>query len=253
MSSSETLYSFAVTTPDYIQRERTQLLKMPAYYQGALATPASGTFTLKDPNGTAYVSAAAVTVTAQIATYSLLNTTIPASTILGDGWIEEWALVMPDGTTRTARRTAAIALRELFPTVSLSDARALQTNVGDVLQNAQDPTGQDKLAFAWGMLLRKVQAKGNKPYKILNHESLHEPLVYAWLWLINRDARASVGDGTFRELAQEYKDAFEMAWKDTQLVYDTEEDGLAEADQQTKTAETPTFLSSPKASRWAWP
>ena len=252
MSSGETLYSFPFGTSDYIQRARTQLLRMPAYYQGSLAAPSAGTFTLKDPNGTAYVDAQAVTVTSSVATYSLLSSVIPSTIPLGDGWIEYWALTMPDGTVRTPRRTAAIALYELFPPVSLSDARALQSNVGDLLQNAPDPTGQDKLAFVWAMVHRRVAAGGKKPYKILNPEALVEITLYGWLWLINRDNRSSVGDGTYKELALEYKEAFDTALRDAQIVYDAEEDGLVQQDQPTEAIQPPVFLSSPKSSRWGW-
>lgn len=251
MSSSELLYSFPFSTPDYLQRARSQVLRMPAYYGGTLVAPASGTFTLYNSSGVAVVSAAAVTITASVATYTLLDSVIPVSTSTGDGWIEYWALTMPDGTVRTPRRTAAISLYELFPTVSLADVRALQSNVNELLQNAQDPTGQDKLAYIWGMVHRKIGMGGKKPYLILNPEALHEIVLNGWLWLINRDNRASVGDGTYKELALEYKEAFDDALKTAQLQYDTEEDGLATQDQPTETVQPPTFLSAPK-SGWGW-
>jgi hypothetical protein len=250
MSSSELLYSFPFSTPDYIQRARTQVLRMPAYYQGQLVAPSAGTFTLLDASGVAIVSAAAVTITGSVATYSLLNTAIPSTIPLGDGWVEFWALTMPDGTVRTARRTAAIALYELFPTVSLADARALQSNVDQLLLNAQDPTGQDKLAFIWGMVNRKIGQGGKKPYLILNPEALVEIVLNGWLWLINRDNRSSVGDGTYKELALEYKEAFDTALKETQILYDVEEDGRPEADQSTETVQPPVFLSAMKPGRW---
>ncbi len=255
MALSETIYSFRVETPDYIERARTQTLKLAAYYQGSLVAPASGTFTLYDATGAAVVSAAAVTITSSIATYSLSSATIPASTPLGAGWLEEWALTMPDGTVRTPRRMAAIALRELFPPVTLSDALALHAKFSEILTDSQDPTGWDKLLFAWSYLHRKILAKGNKPWKILNVDALFDPLIYKWLELGFRDARTSMGDGTYKELAEEYRQMFEEAWKETQLVYDQDEDGKPTADQETKSPDTPVFLSAAKPGSyrtWGW-
>jgi hypothetical protein len=254
VSANETIYSFRITTPDHIERARTQVLKMPAYNQGALAAPSVGTFTLTDPNGTAYVSAAAVTVTSSVATYSLSSATIPATVPLGDGWLETWALTMPDGTTRTVRRTAAIALHELFPPVSLADARALHSSIDQLLKDTVDPTGQEKLEFAWAFVYRMVLALGNKPYKILNPDALFLPVLYKWLALIFNDAKTPMGDGTYKELAAEYAEAFKDAWRDTQLQYDQDEDGVATADETTRPAATPVFLSAAKTmGRWGWP
>ena len=249
MAASETIYTFSVSVPDFIERARTKVLKMPAYRDGAIAAPASGTFTLKDSSGTVYVSASAVTVSGGVAQYSLAAATIPSTVALGNGWIEEWALVMPDGTTRTPRRMAAISLKELFPTVSLGDARALHSTIDQVLADT-DSTGQAKLDFAWGAVYRRIVSAGHKPYLILNAEALHEPLLYLWLHLIFNDAKTSMGDGTYKEHAADYKLAYEDAWKVLQLTYDTEEDGRPTGDDVTVAALPPVFLSAVKGYGW---
>jgi len=77
---------------------------------GALVEPTSGKITVTKPDGTALVSAAAVTVASSVASYAL---TVPATETLGEGWTVVWALVI--GAETYTFRLAAILCEYVPP------------------------------------------------------------------------------------------------------------------------------------------
>ena len=83
----QTAYSHKHALPDFIVRNRTQIIECPVYSGSTLTAPASGTVTIYKGSGSKLVDAQAVTVTADIATYTLTAGVLPTTISLGDDWL----------------------------------------------------------------------------------------------------------------------------------------------------------------------
>jgi len=193
MSAAETIYTVRTPYPDLIERARAQVVSLPVYRSGALVAPTDlgSTYSLYKPDGTALVSAAAVTVTGSVATYTIPAATLPATlTPLGDGWREEWALMMGTETSaRLWRRDAALVLRALFPTVTDADMVALYPDIVTQL-GAAGSSFQAQIDAAWGRILRSLLRRGVASYLIVDASALHD-------WLEN-ETLASIYRSFFR-------------------------------------------------------
>ena len=93
MSSTDTLYTARFLSPEYVERDRANLIKCRVYRDGALSAPTSGTVTVYNGSGTEVVDAASVTITGDVAEYSIGAVTLAAEE-LEEAWLFEWALVM---------------------------------------------------------------------------------------------------------------------------------------------------------------
>jgi hypothetical protein len=228
MSSSETLYTFRVSTPNYLERARTQVVKLPAYRDGALVAPteAGSTFSLYDESNTAIVDAQAVTVTNSIAEYTIDASVLTDDLGLSDRWREEWSLVMPDGTTRLVRRDAGLALHLLYPVVTLEDLVAKHRTLTDILPKT-DPYAQGYLDDAWITINNRIVSKGRRPHLIMQPWALKEVHETLTLSRIFKDASTSLqeGGGQYKRDADSYKQDFENAWAALSFAYDSDQDG----------------------------
>jgi len=253
MSAADTWsapYSARIPFPDFLERARTQLVKLEVYRDGALAAPSSGTVSIYDESDTAIVDAAAVTVVSSVAQYSLSAATIPATTPVGEGWRIEWALVMPDGITHTFRRSAALVLRALYPVVTDVDLTAMYTDLADLRPTALS-SFQGYIDEAWRQILGRLIGKGRMPYLILDPWSLREIHLETSLALIFRDFASSMGEGRYLELAESHKKEAAFAWNGLTFQYDEDHDGKADT-QRRKGAEPVVYLSNAPRTRWGW-
>jgi hypothetical protein len=243
-------YTARIPFPDYLERNRTQTVKLEVYRDGALAAPSSGTFTLYDDNDEEVVSAAAVTITASVAEYSISAATLPTTQTVGEGWQEEWALVMPDGVTHTFRRSAALVLRTLYPVITDLDLTALYTDLGDLRPDALT-SFQGYIDEAWRQVLGRLIARGRFPYLILDPWSLREIHLETTLALIFRDFASSLGQGQYLELAESHKKEASFAWQTLTFQYDEDHDGKPDGERR-KAAEPVIYLSNAPRTRWRW-
>ena len=227
MSAAEILYSFRVPYPDVIERERAQVLTLEAYRDGARAsvTIAGSSFTLWKPDGTKLVDAAAITSPSGLATYSLAA---PASTsTLGEGWLEEWACVMPDGTTHTVRREAAMALRTLHPPAC--DADILEDYPNLTAQLGSYATSfQGFLDSTWKRILRKLITDGHFSYKIMSAGSFFDAHLHGALFRAFRFMWRHQPSETWKGLWEYHESEAKAAWS-TNFTADSDHDGKADS------------------------
>lgn len=243
-------YSARIPFPDYLERNRSQTVKLEVYRDGALAAPSSGTFTLYDDSDEEVVSAAAVTITSSVAEYTIPALTLPTSKAVGEGWREEWALLMPDGVIHTFRRSAALVLKNLYPVITDLDLTALYTDLGD-LRPASLTSFQGYIDEAWRQVLGRLIAAGRFPYLILDPWSLREIHLETTLALIFRDFASSLGQGQYLELAESHKKEAAFAWKTLTFQYDEDHDGKPDSKRR-KAAEPVIYLSNAPRTRWGW-
>ena len=243
-------YSARIPFPDYLERNRSQTVKLEVYRDGALAAPSSGTFTLYDDSDEEVVSAAAVTIASSVAEYTIPALTLPTSKAVGEGWREEWALLMPDGVIHTFRRSAALVLKNLYPVITDLDLTALYTDLGD-LRPASLTSFQGYIDEAWRQVLGRLIAAGRFPYLILDPWSLREIHLETTLALIFRDFASSLGQGQYLELAESHKKEASFAWKTLTFQYDEDHDGKPDSKRR-RAAEPVIYLSNAPRTRWGW-
>ena len=173
--STSTHYSARFLSPDLLERERDNALSCPVYSGGALVPPASGTVTVQDQSGEAIVDGAAVTITGDVATYTVTAATLPDTVSFAEGWMVEWALVA-SGITRAFRNDAALVRNALYPVVTDIDlfrrVSALDPNGNDPITSLTD--FQDYLDEAWATIQNRLIARGNRPNLIMSPSSFRE-------------------------------------------------------------------------------
>ena len=237
----QTAYSHSHGLPDFIVRDKLQTLECPVYSGSTLTAPSSGTVTIYE-GSTVLVDAAAVTITADIAIYSLGAATIPTTLSLSDNWLIVWELVI-GGETHTFQRTAALVRRELHPVVTPADVSALHQDASSLLASGQ--TLADFLDQAWDMLQRRLLAVGRRPYLGLSDFALFDSHRHLAAYLLFKDAASSVGDGRWSEMAEHHLDRYEQEWSRLSLTYDMDEDGLVEDVEQGTAGPTAVFFGGP--------
>lgn len=248
MSTDSRPLTARLALPDLIVRGQDHVLRCPLYRDAALQAPSSGTVSVYDASGTARVDGQAVTVTGDVATYTVQAATtsplIPAM-----GWRVEWALVV-DGETHLVRNDGALVRRELYPVVTDVDLQrrvaALDGTSTQRLHRRSDL--QDVIDEAWTAIQLRLIERGDRPNLIISPTALravHMALSLAY-------AMESVGGGhqdLYLEQSRRYYEEYEAAWQRMSFVYDQGDDG--EADDPERRHGAPTvWLSATRGGRW---
>lgn len=224
MSDHEPIYGVRASVPDFVERERAQVLSLAVWRDGALVVPTAGTVTIQRPDGTNLVSAAAATITSGIAQYSL---SAPAATEpLSSLWLQIWSLTL-DGIVRPYRREMILCRRALYPTVTEQDLideyLDVQALLGKVLQSFQG-----FIDLAWKEILRDLINRGFVPQLIVSAGSLfdwHRHLTFVYLFKAALRAQSSDRWATLLALHQEAAKAAAVGFT---ASIDADEDGKAD-------------------------
>lgn len=249
---AETLYTFQRPYTAVYVRGRANTTTMPVYRDGALAAPSAGTYTLVDESDTAIVSAAAVTVTNDVATYALTDSHLPSTATLSPLYLETWSLTLPDGTTREWSQEVVVARRHLFPVVADSDLAGIRSDYATLLPQGIT-TAQVKIDAAWKLILSRLIADGRWPHKIMNAETLRSAHMYLVFALLYGDA-GTPGRSTsgYRDESAEFYAKYEAAWdSEVKLALDTDQDGRTD-DPDTRHASGGVIHVNASPSRSGW-
>lgn len=242
----QTLYTPAFAAPDVIQRAVAQTLELPVYRAGTLQAPSAGTLSVFDHNGDAVVDEQAVVVAADVATYSLLAATVPATLSLSDRWQERWSLTMPDGSGYAFWRDAALGLRRLYPTVHVghllrlhTELRAWQADEGNSLQGYIDA--------AWDEINARLWEAGKRPYLIMSPASTYRALLALSRSIAFDDYSSSAGGtgGKYERLAKKYREDYEGAFAGMSFTYDKDQDNRVDDGEQGTGAEAVIYTNVP--------
>jgi len=244
-------FSARIPFPEYLERNREQVVKLEVYRAGAIQAPGSGTFSLFDPGGVAIVDAEAISVVTSRAQYTIPAAVLPLTTPVGEGWQEEWVLTSPGGVTRTFRRSCAVVLRALFPVISDVDLLACYTDLDD-LRPADQTSYQGYIDEAWRRVIGRLVARGRFPYLVLDPWSLREYTLETTLALVFADFGSSVGEGRYVELAEMHKRTAAAAWRNLNFIYDEDHDGKPSGSGKRDSAHPVIFLSNAKRGRWRY-
>ncbi len=229
MSTTETLYSFRTRVPTILERGRAQRTRLEVYRAGALVQPASGTYQLIAPAGVATVAATAVSFDASVAYYDLTTADLPTTLALGSLYQERWALTMPDGSTRTVRRSAAVARFELHPPLSdvdfTGDYPGLIDDLGDYGTSLQG-----WIDSAWSHAARYLTKHQDFPYILVEPSDVYEWVYHEVLARIFRALfkNASSDDERWARLMEHHQTKAEAERSSLRIVPDRDQDGLAD-------------------------
>lgn len=227
-----TLYSALFEVPDLLQRGRTEGLECRVYRAGALVAPtASGsTVSVYDGDGDLVVDAAAVTVTSDVATYSLLGS-VTADLEYSRDWRIAWSLVMPDGVTHTFENRAALVRRTPHPVVT---DRALFARVPalDPARNApisRRTEYSDTIDEAWKAIVNRLIESDLRIEDVLNPPALREAHLCLTLALVFDDL--ATRNESFKSSAESFRKQHEAAWSRMAPEMDTDNDADTDTTQ----------------------
>jgi hypothetical protein len=220
MSLAETVYTARFRSTETLERGRTQTITCPTSRAGATATPTSGTVTIYRPDQTVLVTGA-VTV-ASIATFSLTGATTTAEA-LGEGFLIEWVLVMPDAVTHTFRQDAAVCRRTLYGVVSQDDLTQRHSDLPALL--GASASYQPYIDEAFFTICNRLIGAGRRPYLVIQPSALRECHLMLALHLVFIDYSTSAGDGgRWQALAAHYLMGYEQAYGQLRFSYDEADD-----------------------------
>ena len=226
--SQTSFLSGRLLAPDLIERGVDQLIRCPVYQDGALVAPASGTVDVIDSSGVKQVDGAAVTITANIAQFTILAA-VTASLSLAKGWRVEWALTIT-GDVHTFRNDAALVRRNLYPVLTDADlfrrVSALDPTNATVIHSLSD--FQDYRDEAWAEITSRLVGRGNRPNLVMSPSSFRTVHMYLTLALIFDDFSTRLNDA-YREHSDFYRHEYREAWGDLAFFYDPDDSGSADS------------------------
>jgi len=223
MSISETLFSARFRSSETIERGRNQELTCPIYRAGVLVAPTSGTLSIYKADGTAVINAAAVTITASVATYALAGSAT-TSLALEEGWLLEWNLVMSATVTNVYRNDGALVRRTLWPVVTDADLFQRHSDLPALLASGTT-SYQSYLDEAWATITNRLIAQGRRPYLIIQPSALRDCHLALTMQIIFTDYQTSAGDGgRWQALAEHYQRMYTEAWGQLRFSYDEADD-----------------------------
>lgn len=233
-------YSLRFRYPDPIERGVLYTLQCLPSRSGSVVEPTSGTCTVYDASNNV-VDTGAVTTSATLgATFDLAAAktdpdlvTNASSGTLGTGWRTEWALVMPDGNTHTARNPAALARHTLYPVLTLDDLQG-DEGYSDLARYADAAMQQAKVDTAWWRIQRRLFQDERRPWLVIEPSALldvHRELALA---LIFQDvALSGPEDGRWANAGKNHMSNFQREWRSLTFLYDAEDTGkVTEAERR---------------------
>ena len=225
-SATEILYTARVRAPQVLERERAQTTDLAIWRDGALVAPSSGTYRLLSPSGSEVIAAAAVTVTASIATLAITALQLPSTLAMGEGYTEQWALVMPDGTTRTYTREASVAKFQLAPSITDVDLTSEYPDITELL-GTYGTDLQDWIDEAFVQFLGLLYSLGEWPDVIVTRAATREPLRQRAYFLIYKFLFSRQPNATrFESLMERHEVAMLSAFSTMTYRVDRDQDGV---------------------------
>jgi hypothetical protein len=236
------LVSARFATPEFIQRAAENVVQLPVHLDGKLTPVTSGTLTVTDEGGNTIVDAQSVSITSQIATYTLSAGVLPDTLPLSTDWLEEWKLTV-EGTEHTFRREAYLVLRKLYPVLTEPDLLRRHNSL-DRLRPANLANYGTYLQEAWDEIQIRLLEGGRRPQLIMSPWSLRQVHIDKTLEIIYRDFMTLAGDGNYAKLAEFYGEQFEANWNKLVLTYDYDEEGSPGDAEEGVAVEPVTYLTA---------
>ena len=226
---STTRHSVRFSLPHSIVKGQATTLEAPVYLAGALVAPSVGTVTIYDAANTVLVDGASVTITASVATYSMLAATVAASTV-GPGWRVVWDLTVA-ALPLVAENDAALVKTLLFCPITDADlfrrVPGLDPNSSAPLTLATDY--QTQIDEAWIEIETRLYQEGRRPEWIRSPSSLRAAALWLALSIIFEDLETQ-NSAAYEEQAARYLARYESSYSAITALVDTDGDGDPDTD-----------------------
>jgi hypothetical protein len=243
--ATERIYSPRIRIHEVLERARGCSIDLPIYRNNALVSPTSAFLRLADPEGNDVIARTAVSIVANVATYTIAPSELPATLRLSDGYMQFWELTI-DSVVHTFKKPCAIALSALYPVISDLDLEAEYSDLANIRPSSLGSTYQTYIDEAWVQLIQRVRDQGNIEYLIMSPQSLracHKGLTF---YLIFKDMDSSgLGEGRYLDLAREHRKQFEFDFKRLKFTYDLNQDGRADDETKRRSAVGVIYTAAP--------
>jgi hypothetical protein len=244
---STTPYSAQIRHVELLERNKNQTTSISVYRDNALVVPTEAKYTLINPESKKIVDSAVASIADNgVVSYPHTATQLPNSSLLGEGYIQEWWIKI-DGYGHVFRRMSALVLRRLYPVVSDIDLTAIYSDLEEVRPSTLT-SYQKYIDDAWFQILRKIRNKGmGFEYLVMSADSFYEAHRHLSLYLIFRDFHSSLGqsNGRFLDLAQEHQRMFMTEFDSINFIYDQEHQNKPEDKDSRKAAKPVIYLNGP--------
>ena len=209
----------AILTEDQATQDLAYPIAVNIWEAGSQLTPTSGTVTIKDPDGTAIVTAAAMTLSVKTLTYSL------AAASTATLW--ENAIIEVDYIVSTVHYLATflfdVVIYPLTCTVIDTDLKAYAPQIADDIWSTQ--TSYDtQIQEAFKLIKRAIKNKGKRPSLIIDGSQVRELIILKTFEMICFDFAKDPADIWFARY-EKYKTAYEEAFASLNIKYDEDESG----------------------------
>jgi hypothetical protein len=258
VSVSETLYAPAISTPQELERARTQTVELEIRRGAERVAPDSGTYTLfsiaQGSDAAAagkVIDAQIVTVPSGVPTFVVQASSIPATLGLGEGYREEWRLTF--GTVvETFERPAALIRKKLRPVISDQDLESRYVELARIKTRGVYAGSWSRfIDEAWTQIRQRLLDEGWLPYLIRTPQSLRNLHVHLTLHLMFMDFYTGLDRGEkYLELADRHRDAYESAWGKAQFGEDLDHDGAQDDEDKLAAAKRPIYPNATGHTRY---
>jgi len=223
--ATQRIYSPRIRIHDVLERARGCTIDLPIYRDNELVSPTAAYFRLENPEGNDVISRTAVSIVANVATYTIAPSELPTTLNLGDGYVQWWELTI-DGVVHTFKKPTAVALSALYPVISDLDLEAEYSDLATIRPSNLGSTYQTYIDEAWVQLIQRVRDQGNIEYLIMSPQSLRAAHKNLTFYLIFKDMDSSgLGEGRYLDLAREHRKQHEFDFKRLKFTYDMNQDG----------------------------
>lgn len=210
-----------ILTEDQAIQDQAFLIEVKVYEAGAQLVPTSATITIKDPDGTVVVSAAAMTVEAGVGTltYSL------AAASTADLWENATITIayVISTVTYTAMFFFDVVLTALKANVIDADLkRYFPQIVSDIWAEEVNYDGQIQEAFR--LVKRLIKDRGRRPAMLIDGSQVRELVIIKTFEIIFFNFSKTPDDIWWRRYEQ-YKEVFQQRFDALVIKYDEDESG----------------------------
>tara|TARA_R100000664_G_scaffold31173_1_gene44543 strand:+ start:3662 stop:4426 length:765 start_codon:yes stop_codon:yes gene_type:complete len=243
--ATERLYAPRIRIHDVLERERACTVDLPIYRDNALVGPTGAHFKLSDPSGNDVIALTAVSIIANVATYSISAPELPKTLSLGEGYMQHWRLTI-SGQTYEFKKPTSLARSALYPVISDLDLEAEYSDLASIRPTSIGSSYQQYIDEAWIQLVQRIRDLGNLEYLIMSPQSLRAAHKNLTFYLIFKDMDSSgLGEGRYLDLAKEHRRQHEFDFKRLTFKYDMNQDGVTDDPNSARSALGVFYTSAP--------
>lgn len=219
-------------------------LSLEVYSEASVMLAASAATVQVEVGGVVVLAATNATVGGSVTAYHDIAGTLTDDLGPSEEWLERWRVTI-SGETRTFTRRGYLVRVGWQPSIIDSDLLARHPDLLDARKGIV-PSGQTLQPYrqtAAETIARRLIKKGRRPWLIFDPSALTEAMVCLSLHYAFTDAKASIGDERYAELAAHYLKCFEDEFETANFTYDDAETGVLD-DADNKPAAPTIVLTS---------